>query len=49
MICLLFSGRADELSEELGALLAIADSEVDNSILSKARNDPNIIGMLWLI
>ncbi|GBC36805.2 hypothetical protein GLOIN_2v1769465 [Rhizophagus irregularis DAOM 181602=DAOM 197198] len=34
---------ADELSEELGALLAIADSEVDNSILSKARNDPNII------
>ena len=48
MICLLFSGRADELSEELGALLAIADSEVDNSILSnftKARNDPNIIGM----
>ena len=39
MICLLFFGRADKLSEELGAL-------VDFSILSnitKARNNPNTI------
>ncbi|PKY44783.1 hypothetical protein RhiirA4_459187 [Rhizophagus irregularis] len=34
---------ADELSEELGALLAIADSEVDNSILTNFTKDPNII------
>jgi hypothetical protein len=27
MICLLFFGRVDELSEELGALVTIAESE----------------------
>jgi hypothetical protein len=49
MICLLFFARADELSEELGALIAIAESEVDSSILSnftKARNDPSIINSI---
>ncbi|CAB4430008.1 unnamed protein product [Rhizophagus irregularis] len=37
---------ADELSEELGALVAIDESEVDDSILSnftKAKNDPSTI------
>ena len=46
MICLLFFGRADELSEELGAFVAIDECEVNDQILSnltKARNDPNII------
>ncbi|RIA91087.1 hypothetical protein C1645_822481 [Glomus cerebriforme] len=40
---------ADELSEELGALIAIDESEVDDSILSnitKARNDPSIINSI---
>ncbi|CAI2189098.1 7649_t:CDS:1, partial [Funneliformis geosporum] len=37
---------ADELSEELGAFVAIDECEVNDQILSnltKARNDPNII------
>ncbi|CAI2196615.1 10724_t:CDS:2, partial [Funneliformis geosporum] len=38
--------EADELSEELGAFVAIDECEVNDQILSnltKARNDPNII------
>ncbi|GBB87883.1 hypothetical protein RclHR1_14390003 [Rhizophagus clarus] len=49
MICLLYFGRAYELSEELGALIAIAKSEVDESIISnftKYRNDQNIINFI---
>src|SRR3954447_18268055 len=49
--CLLFFGRADELSEELGALVAIDESEVNNSILfnfTKARNYLSIINSIFM-